>query len=125
MRIWISDADRAIDEFSRSIRLSPVDPAIGYSLNGLAHAFLPKNEAEKAIDYACRSTHEMPRWTSAWMALVVASVNVGNEQEAQEAARRMLTLSPNFSITKRWNLFRDKREFYLISDGLHKAGLPE
>ena len=125
LRIWLSDADRAIDEFSRSIRLSPVDPWLGSPLNGLAHAFLLKNEPEKALDYARRSTHEMPRWVSAWMGLVVASVNVGNEQEAHEAARRMMALSPSFSIAKRWNLFRDKRTFDLISNGLRKAGVPE
>jgi hypothetical protein len=37
----------------------------------------------------------------------------------------MMALSPNFSITKRWNPFRDKQPFELISDGLRKAGIPE
>jgi adenylate cyclase len=125
LRLWVSDADRAIDDFSRLIRLSPKDPGIAGAYNGLAHAFLFKNEPDKALEYARRSTHEMPGWVSAWMILVVASSNVGNEQEAQEAARRMMTLSPNFSITKRWNPFRDKRPFDLISDRLRTAGLPE
>jgi adenylate cyclase len=125
LRLWVSDADRAIDDFSRLIRLSPKDPGIGAVYNGLAHAFLFKNEPDKALEYARRSTHEMPGWVSAWMILVVASINVGNEQEAQEAARRMMTLSPNFSITKRWNPFRDKRPFDLISERLRKAGVPE
>jgi adenylate cyclase len=125
LRIWISDADRAIEEFSRLIRLSPKDPGIGIAYNGLAHAFLFKDEPDKALEYARRSTHELPMWLSAWMILVVASINVGNEQGAQEAKHRMLTLSPSFSITKRWNPFRDKRPFDLISDSLRKAGLPE
>jgi adenylate cyclase len=125
LRIWTADADRAIDEFSRALRLSPLDPAIGNHLNGLAHGFLLNNQPDKALDYARRSTHEMPHWYSTWMALVVALVNVGNEQEAQEAARRLMEVSPNFSITKRWNLFRDKWPFDLLSEGLRKAGLPE
>lgn len=125
LRIWVSDADGAIDEFLRLIRLSPKDPWIGAAFNGLAHAFLFKNELDKALEYARRSTHEMSQWVSAWMILVAVSIKVGNEQEAEEAARRMMTLSPNFSITKRWNPFRDKRPFDLISDGLRKAGIPE
>jgi TolB-like protein/class 3 adenylate cyclase len=125
LRIWVSDADRAIPDFLRSIRLSPVDPEIGYPLAGLAYAFLFKNEAEKAVDYARRSAHEMPRWVSAWLALAVASVKVGNQQEAQEAARHIMILVPTFSITKRWNNFRDKSAFDFFSNGLRMAGLPE
>jgi len=125
LRLWVSDDDRAIDDFSRLIRLSPKDPRIGVTYNGLAHAFLFKNEPDMALEHARRSTHELPGWVSAWMILVAASINVGNEQEAQESARRMMTLSPNFSITKRWNPFRDKRPFDLISERLRKAGVPE
>jgi adenylate cyclase len=125
LRIWVSEDDHAIDDFSRLIRLSPKDPGIGVTYNGLAHAFLFKNEPHMALEYARRSTHELPGWVSAWMILVAASINVGNEQEAQESARRMMTLSPNFSITKRWNPFRDKRRFDLISERLLKAGVPE
>ena len=125
LRIWISDADRAIDEFSRLIRLSPRDPIIGAAFCGLAHAFLFRNEPDKALEQARRSTHEMPQWVSAWMILVVASINAGKPHEAQEAARRMMTLSPNFSITRRWNPFRDTRSFEILSDGLRKAGIPE
>lgn len=125
LRLWVSEDDRAIDDFSRLIRLSPKDPGIGVTYNGLAHAFLFKNEPDKALEYARRSTHELPGWVSAWMILVAASINVGNAQEARESARRMMTLSPNFSITKRWNPFRDKRPFDLISERLRKAGVPE
>ena len=125
LRLWVSDEDRAIDNFSRLIRLSPKDPGIGVTYNGLAHAFLFKNEPDMALEYARRSTHELPGWVSAWMILVAASINVGNTQEAQESARRMMALSPNFYITKRWNPFRDRRPFDLISERLRKAGVPE
>jgi adenylate cyclase len=125
LRVWVSDADRAIPDFLRSIRLSPVDPEIGYPLAGLASAFLLKNEPEKALQYARRAAHEMPRWVSSWLALAVASVKAGSQQEAQEASRRILTLVPNFSITKRFNTFRDKSAFDFFSNGLRMAGLPE
>jgi hypothetical protein len=121
----VSDDDHAIDDFSRLIRLSPKDPGIGVTYNGLAHAFLFKNVPHIALENARRSTHELPGWVSAWMILAAASINVGNEEEAQESVRRMMTLSPIFSITKRWNPFRDKRRFDLISERLRKAGVPE
>src|ERR1039457_6326574 len=61
VRLWVSDTDRAIDEFSRSMRLSPVDPEIGYALGGLAYALLRKGDYEKGSGDAHRSAREMAR----------------------------------------------------------------
>src|SRR5665647_1377105 len=99
LRNFVSDADRAIDEFSRAMRLSPADPEIGYVLGGLAFAFMAKGDYEKALEYARRSAHEMPRWVGAWRAVATASVKTDRLQEAQEAARRILLLSPHFSVS--------------------------
>jgi adenylate cyclase len=127
VRYWVSDADRAIDEFTRSIRLSPVDPEIGFVLGGLAYAFLMKGEFEKALEYARRSAREMPRWVGAWCAVAVASVKTDRLQEAQEAAQRILLLSPNFSASeeRRRYTVRDASYREWFSDTLLKAGLPE
>jgi adenylate cyclase len=127
LRTWVSDADRAIDEFSRSMRLSPADPEIGYTCGGLAVAFIIKGDYEKALEYAHRSAREMPRRGPAWRNVVVASVKIGRLQEAQEALRRVLLLSPQYSISeaRRGYMFRDEwvREMYF--DAYRKAGLPE
>jgi adenylate cyclase len=128
VRTWVSDADRAIDEFSRSVSLSPADPEIGYSLGGLASAFLIKGDYEKALEYARRSAREMPRWIPAWRIVAVAAVKTDRLQEAQEAARRILLLSPHFSVSevrRRGYMFRDEWVREMMFDGLRKAGLPE
>jgi tetratricopeptide (TPR) repeat protein len=123
----VEDTDRAIDEFSRSIRLSPVDPEIGYALGGLAYALLRKGDYEKAYEDAHRSAREMPRWVGAWFAEAVASVKTDRLQEAQEAIRRVLLLAPHFSISeaRRWNMNRDQSKREWFYDSLRKAGLPE
>ena len=127
MRTWVSDADRAIDEFSRSMRLSPADPEIGYSFGGLAWAFMIKGDYEKALEFARRSSREMPRWAGAWRAVVVASVKTGRLQEAQEAVRRVLLLSPHLSISElhRRYMFRDEWVREMFYDAYRRAGLPE
>jgi TolB-like protein/class 3 adenylate cyclase/Tfp pilus assembly protein PilF len=127
MRTWVSDADRAIDEFSRSMRLSPADPEIGYTFGGFAWAFMIKGDYEKALEYARRSSREMPRWAGAWRAVVVASVKTGRLQEAQEAVRRVLLLSPHLSISElhRRYMFRDEWVREMFYDAYRKAGLPE
>jgi adenylate cyclase len=127
LRTWVSDADRAIDEFSRSIRLSPADPEIGYAFTGLAIALLIKGDYEKALEYARRSVREMPRWLGAWRTLVTASVKTDRLQEAQEAVRHILLLSPNHTIAqvRGGSGFRDESVREMFLDAFRKAGFPE
>ena len=127
LRNIVSDTDRSIDEFMRSIRLSPADPEIGYAVAGLAYAFLIKGDYEKALEYARRSVREMPRWVGAWGAVAAASVKTDRLQEAQEAARRLLLLSPHFSASavRRGYVFRDEPVREMLYDAYRKAGLPE
>jgi adenylate cyclase len=127
LRTWVSDADRAIDEFSRAIRLSPVEPELGYAFGGLAFALMIKGDYEKALEYARRSAREMPRWIAAWRAVVVASVKTDRLQEAQEAVRHILLLSPNHTIAqvRHGFPFRDESFRELCFDAFRKAGLPE
>ena len=122
--MWVSDPDRAIEDFLRSIRLSPVDPEIRYTLGGLAFAFLIMRN-EKALEYARRSTREMPRWVPAWRAVAVASAKTDRLEEAQDAARHILLVSPTFSIGNRPKVIRDQGFTEMFSDGLRKAGIPE
>ncbi len=127
VRAFVSDADRAIEGFLRAIRLSPVDPEIGFSFGGLAYCSMMKGEFDKALEYARRATHAMPRWRPGWTAVAVAAVNTGRGPEAEEAARRILQLVPNFSIARaiRGIAYRDQRLLDTIADGMRKSGLPE
>jgi TolB-like protein/class 3 adenylate cyclase/Flp pilus assembly protein TadD len=125
LRVWVNDPDRAIPDLSRSMRLSPVDPEIGYVLGGLAYAYLLKGDHEKSFEFARRTTQEMPRWLTSWMALAMASMKLGKKEEAREAVRHLLRLSPDFSISVRARTTRDDQVFERMSDLLRQAGLPE
>jgi hypothetical protein len=59
--------------------------------------------------------------------LVIASVKTGRLQEAQEALRRVLLLSPNHTIAqvRRGFMVRDGRVLEMYIDAYRKAGLPE
>ena len=125
VRIFVSDVDRAIDEFSRSIRLSPVDPEIGYSLSGIAYAYILKGDYLKALDFARRSSREMPRWLATWVSVAVAAAYLGYKKEAEESVRQILTLSSAYSMARRTNIFRDLISAEIFNDGLRLAGVPE
>jgi adenylate cyclase len=127
MRNWVADADLAIDHFLRSIRLNPVDPLIGYAHGGLAYAYLLKGEYEKALEYAGRATHELPRWIGSWTGLAIAAAYVGNQQEANAAKERIVELIPSYSMAYRraTRNFRDDWVNDMLDHGLRLAGVPE
>ena len=127
MRLWVSDPDHAIDHFMRSMRLSPLDPQLGYHHAGLAGAHVMKREFEKALEYARRAAGEMPRWIAPWTNIAIAAANLGKQQEAQAAVKQLLTLSPGFTLALRTanSLFRDKSVEDIFVEGLRAAGVPE
>ena len=127
LRTYVADADRAIDHFLRAIRLSPVDPQLGYHYIGLSVAHVIKEEYEKALEYARRGTREMPRWVGAWSQTAVAAVYGGHREEATAAARQLLAVSPNYTIAIRSSNsgFRDKWLNERYVQGLRLAGVPE
>ena len=128
LRTWVSDADRAIEHFSHSIRLNPVDPLLGYAYCGLAFAHIVKGEYERALEHARRAAHELPRWLAGWTILAVAAAYVGNQQEANEAKERMLEIQPTYSLATYRNTYAvmwEERFSGMIENGLRLAGVPE
>jgi adenylate cyclase len=127
LRTWVSDADGAIDHFTRSIRLTPLDPQLGYHYVGLSLAHMMKADFEKALDYARRAAREMPRWIGPWTSIAVAAIRTGQPQEAQAAVKQVLTLSPGYTIALRNanSFFRDKWVADIVEEGLRAAGMPE
>jgi adenylate cyclase len=127
MRLWVSEPDLAIDHFTRSMRLSPLDPQVGFHYAGLAGAHVMKREFEKALQYARRAAGEMPRWITPLTNIAIAAANLGKQQEANAAVKQLLTLSPGFTLALRRanSLFRDKSVEDIFVEGLRAAGVPE
>ena len=127
MRVWVADSDGAIDHFSRSIRLNPVDPLLGYALCGLAYAHMLKGENDKALEYARRTAHGMPSWLASWTALAAAAAYVGETEEMNRAKERILQIAPNYSIAGRRATTPSGSRLFseTIERGLRTAGIPE
>jgi adenylate cyclase len=127
LRTWVSEPDLAMDHFTRSIRLTPLDPQLGYHYVGISICHVMKGDFEKALDYARRAAREMPRWIGPWSNIAVAAVNAGQQHEAEAAVKQMLALSPGYTVALRIanSLFRDQWVNDIIVRGLRAAGLPE
>ncbi len=127
LRTWVSDPDLAVEHFTRSIRLTPLDPQLGFHYVGLSIAHMMRGEAEKALDYARRGAREMPRWVGAWANTAVIAGIAGLQPEAEAAAKQVLALSPGYTIALRLSnsVFRDQWVNDIFVRGLRAAGIPE
>jgi len=120
---YLGRAEEALNWFAQSKQADPYhDPTWYWHLLAVAH-FVARDPAE-AIAAFSRSASKPP-WVHAYMAACHAQQN--DMSEAAEAAAKVMSLLPQFSITR----FIDKEPFKRNSDrkrlrdALRKAGLPE
>jgi adenylate cyclase len=127
LRNFVSDPDRAIDHLNRSMRLSPLDPQLGFHYTGLAIAHVLRGEYEKALDCARRAAREMPSWIGPWSQIAISAAYAGQQQEAEAAVKHVLALSPGYTVALRTanSNFRDKSIDDIFVQGLRRAGMPE
>jgi adenylate cyclase len=127
VRSYIGDTDTARDHFQRAIRLSPLDPEMGFLLSGLAICCLMIGEDAEALAYARRAASQTIMHATARRALVAALVSTGHLDEAREVVQSMLRATPTLTVgflRKMWP-YRDEgfRDKYLGT--LSAAGLSE
>jgi adenylate cyclase len=120
-----SDLDGAIEHFERAIRLSPRDPGMPGMLTGIAFAHLTAGHREQALNFAQKAIDEGPQFTSGHRAKIAALNFLGRLDEAEAAAKVLLTFDPDFTISSRLSVTRDGdfRERYHAA--LKVAGLRE
>jgi adenylate cyclase len=127
VRSYIGKADDAKDHFKRSIRLSPLDPQMGYLLGGLAFCCLMTENDAEALTYARQATNQSASYTPGLRALAVALVVTGQLNEARNVVTRLLQMSPAATIRHigRGFPYRDQRFREKYLDALRMAGVPE
>jgi TolB-like protein len=116
--------EEAIRSFERSVRMSPVDPALHITFGGIAMAFIELGRFDKAIVAGKKAQRQNPSYSSAYRCLASAFAHLGRDVEAREAAARLLELDPAFTIST-WIARGGQSHLKLLIEGLRKAGLPE
>ena len=105
---YLGRGAEAVRNAERGLRLSPYDP-LRFSQHlflGVAHYADSDVEASQR---ACRmSIGANPRHASSWRMMTAALAASGRRAEAEEAARRMLELEPNFRLR---GYLRDRMPF--------------
>jgi adenylate cyclase len=121
---YAGEAEEAIRSFEHSIRLSPLDPLLYSTFTGMAVALIRLARFEEAVAAARKALRKNDHFSSTWRALASALAHLGREQQAKEAATRLLEIDPTFRISEWVTRGRAWRsELYI--EGVRKAGLPE
>ena len=127
---WIENyADRpqrAIENFERALRLSPLDPMNFNNYVGIASAHEILQDYDKAAAYYRRALEEQP--TAQWINrhLTSALSGAGRMEEAKQAYAEMLRAIPNLTAAKfRQAMVFSKPTLERMVANLKRMGLPD
>ena len=115
--------EEAIRSFERAIRMSPVDPRLYITLNGIGLAFIELGRFDEAI-VVLKKALRLKLYVATYRCLASAFAHLGRDAETHDAAARALEIDPAFTISAL--IARGGRSnAKLYIEGLRKAGLPE
>jgi len=117
--------EEAIPLFSDALRLDP-KPSNAL-LRYFAVALRDCGRYEEAIIQAKRATEQEPNDLTANVALTSSLSLAGREEEAREAAEKVLKINPKFSVSQ-WEKLSPHKDRIVVKrycDALLKAGLPD
>ena len=119
--------EEALLQAERAMVLSPMDPGafLFLTITALAHLF--SGRPERALEFAGRSAALYPEWDSTYWALVPAYVQLDRMPEARAALAKLVSLSPEFSISgaRQRMPIRNPESLEMVLQSFRKAGLPE
>jgi TolB-like protein/Flp pilus assembly protein TadD len=114
----------SVDSFKRAIRLDPFyQDTYGFGL-GMAYFFM--SEFEKAADLFKRAYKTNPEDGYPLRYLISACAHLGHQREAEAAIAKVRELSPTWPNLYTLQLgfkFKEPKDFELLADGMHKAGV--
>jgi adenylate cyclase len=127
LEMWLGNYDAAEDAIRRAMRLSPLDPDMGWMLFALSNTFAKAGRFKEGLDSGLAAIREMPTNVQSFAPVIVCFVGLGRLEEAREYGARLLQMSPNFTIEKYFrtsamlpNLGRKR-----YAEAFRLAGLPE
>jgi TolB-like protein len=96
---YVGDQATAIDHFTRSIRINPLDPMIGQIRSGLGAALVMSGRVEESVATLEQALVEAPEYTASWLALAIAYWELGRADEARRFGQKLLGREPGMTIS--------------------------
>lgn len=128
VKVWLGEAELAIEHLDRAMRLSPLDPFMHMMQTAAAHAhFFASHYTDGAV-WANKALRERPKTVPALRIAAASLAMAGREREARNAIARLLQIDPvlrvsNFRETLGPYRYEDPVTRY--ADALRRAGLPD
>jgi adenylate cyclase len=128
LEMWLGNLPTAQDAFLiRAIRLSPLDPEMGWLLFGLSNTYAMAGRFEEGLSVGLTAIRERPANVQNYPPIIRCLVGLGHIDDARDFAIKLLKIFPEFSIAKfiLTGASRDgpwRQEFI---DALSDAGLPQ
>lgn len=126
VHLCVSEAEQAIAHFERARRLNPVGPDRSALTSGIGTAHFIRGRCEDALASAEQALLEAPNNVAAQRLKTIALEALGRAREAQEAARRVLELTPTLTVSRYLSVFpaKDARLRKKAGALLKAAGIP-
>jgi adenylate cyclase len=121
--VYACRPEEGMRELQKAIRLNPVPPT--YYFFKLGRAYRMTEQYEEAISAFEKALRGSPNSLGAWIGLASTYSLLGQEEEAREAAAKVLKIHPKFSSERFiYSLpFKNQSENERIINALRKAGL--
>lgn len=125
---WLGEPDLAIERFARALRLSPIDPLVGYVRSGTAYAYFLLRRYDDAASWAAGALQHNPEFQPALRQAAASHAMAGRMEQAHKAMARLLQLNPALRVSNLRNVlgpYQHADDLARYADGLRRAGLPE
>ncbi|MBI3367788.1 MAG: winged helix-turn-helix domain-containing protein [Burkholderiales bacterium] len=99
LRLILGEADASLAHYARCARISPLDPMKSVFVAGEGNSHLLAGRHEQALAAGKRAVEESPNYPVGHRVVTAALGFLGRIDEARVAARRMLKLSPRFTVS--------------------------
>ena len=121
--IYLGRADEAIEHAQYALRLTPIHPPMYPAI--LAHALYGSGRYDEAVEAAKSAIELDESRVDPYLFLAAASVAIGNDEEARRAARTVLKLKPEFSLSEfaQAQPYREQKDLDRLVEQLSSADL--
>jgi adenylate cyclase len=127
-KIWLGEAEPALERFARAMRLNPVDPRMHDMRTGTAFAHFLLGRYDQAASWAAMALQDNPDFQPGLRIAAASNAMAGRPEQAHQAVARLRQLNPALRVSNLKDVlspFRRAEDLARYGEGLRRAGLPE